>query len=159
MVSGDLDLRFEEMGERDIPAVTEVMARAFDDDAQRHLGEAKGGPEGYDNGDFFRTWLLGYQESVGYKVLAGPDVVGAMVVWINPNRHYFLGTIFVDPAYQNKGVGRQMWAFLRQRYPEALSWGLETPVWATKNHHFYEQSCGFKRVGQQEDQYTYQQTM
>jgi len=159
MVNGDLDLRFEEMGERDIPAVTEVMTRAFDDDSQRHLGQPKGGPEGYDNGDFFRTWLLGYAESVGYKVLAGEDVAGAMIVWINPSRRYFLGTIFVDPAWQNKGVGRRMWAFLRERYPEALSWQLETPAWATKNHHFYEYVCGFTWARQEDDQYIYYQEM
>ena len=38
------------MVESDIPAVTDVMKRAFDDDAQKHLGKEVGGPPGYDDG-------------------------------------------------------------------------------------------------------------
>jgi len=64
-----LALSFQTMEEIDIPALTPVMKRVFDDDAQKHLGKESGGPPGYDNGDFFRTWLLPYQESVGYKII------------------------------------------------------------------------------------------
>jgi hypothetical protein len=38
------------MVESDIPAVTYVMKRAFDDDTQKHLGKEVGGPPGYDDG-------------------------------------------------------------------------------------------------------------
>jgi hypothetical protein len=69
-------LTFEEITEEDIPELGTVMTRAFDDDAQKHLGIEKGGPEGYDNGDFFRKWLFPYQESVGYKILQEGKVVG-----------------------------------------------------------------------------------
>ena len=49
----DLQLSFLIMTESDIPSVTLVMKRAFDDDAKKHLGKESGGPPGYDNGDFF----------------------------------------------------------------------------------------------------------
>jgi len=45
--------------------MTQVMTRAFDDDARKHLGAQKGGPEGYDDGEFFRKWLFGYESTVG----------------------------------------------------------------------------------------------
>ena len=55
-------LAFEEITEDDISELTGVMTRAFDDDAQKHLGQERGGPEGYDNGDFFWAarayWIL-----------------------------------------------------------------------------------------------------
>jgi hypothetical protein len=51
-------ITFREIVEADIQALTSVMTRAFNDDAQKHLGVESGGPEGYDNGDFFRTWLF-----------------------------------------------------------------------------------------------------
>ena len=100
-----MDLTFEEATEKDIPELTKVMTRAFDDDAQKHLGLEKGGPPGYDNGDFFRTWLLSYKESVGYKILSDGNVIGGTIVWILETKENFLGTIFIDPDYQDQGVG------------------------------------------------------
>ncbi len=76
----DLELNYQFMEEIDIPALTPIMKRAFDDDARIHLGKESGGPPGYDNGDFFRTWLLPYQESVGYKILAGQVLIGGIIV-------------------------------------------------------------------------------
>jgi hypothetical protein len=35
----DLELSFQEIEESDIQALTPVMKRAFDDDAQKHLGQ------------------------------------------------------------------------------------------------------------------------
>jgi GNAT superfamily N-acetyltransferase len=159
------ELSFEEIVEADIPRLTEVMARAFDDDAQRHRGLERGGPEGYDNGDFFRKWLFGYQESVGYKVSRGGRAIAGIIVWILPGGHNILGTIFVDPAHQDRGVGTQLWRFVEARYPETRSWRLATPPWATKNHHFYEAKCGFRRVASDplladlEDEFVYRKEM
>jgi len=141
----DLNLSFLLMVESDIPDLTSVMARAFDDDAKKHLGREKGGPPGYDNGDFFRQWLLPYEESVGYKIIAGEEIIGGIIVWILPEDHNILGTIFVDPSHQDQGVGQQVWAFIEETYPETTSWRLGTPTWAIKNHHFYEK-CGFEKV-------------
>jgi len=142
----ELALSFDEITEADIPELTPVMTRAFDDDSQKHRGVEKGGPEGYDNGDFFRKWLLGYRESIGYKILSQGKVIGGIIVWILGDGHNVLGTIFVDPAYQDRGVGTQTWRFIEATYPETRSWRLGTPGWATKNHYFYEEKCGFRRV-------------
>ena len=141
----ELELIFLIIEEPDIPVLIPVMKRAFDDDARKHLGKESGGPPGYDDGEFFRTWLLPYQESVGYKITSGDQVIGGMIVWILPEGHNILGTIFVDPEYQDLGVGQQTWQFIEETYPETRSWRLGTPVWATKNHHFYVK-CGFKLV-------------
>lgn len=150
-----LELVFEEATEADIPALTGAMTRAFDDDSQKHLGKERGGPPGYDNGDFFRQWMLGYQESVGYKVVAEGKVVGGIIVWIFENGNNMVGTIFVDPAYQDRGVGSRTWRFIEATYPDTETWNLETPCWATKNHFFYEQKCGFAKVGTTEDSFVY----
>ena len=141
----DYQLSFQILAEIDIPAITPVMKKAFDDDAQKHLGEESGGPPGYDDGDFFRTWLLPYQESVGYKILADQQLIGGIIVWILPEGNNILGTIFVDPDFQDQGVGQQAWIFIEETYPETKSWRLGTPAWADKNRHFY-QKCGFEEV-------------
>jgi len=141
----DHQLLFQILIESDLPFIVPVMQRAFDDDAQKHLGKEKGGPPGYDDGKFFRTWLFPYPESVGYKILVDEIIIGGIIVWILPKGHHILGTIFVDPEYQDKGVGQRIWTFIEETYPETISWRLGTPSWATKNHHFY-QKCGFAKV-------------
>jgi len=141
----DLHLSFLIMAESDIPEVTQVMKRAFDDDARKYLGKESGGPPGYDNGDFFRQWLLPYDESVGYKIIAGEEIIAGIIIWILPKAHNILGTIFVDPDYQDRGVGQAIWQYIEKTYPDTKSWRLGTPTWATKNHHFYEK-CGFVKV-------------
>jgi GNAT superfamily N-acetyltransferase len=148
-------LVFEPITETDVPELTAVMTRAFDDDAQKHLGQERGGPPGYDDGEFFRKWLFGYQESVGYKIIAEDKLIGGIIVWILEHGDNILGTVFVDPASQDQGVGTRTWQFIEATYPETRSWTLETPVWATKNHHFYEEKCGFHRVDVQEDTVVY----
>ncbi len=141
----NLQLSFLLMAESDILDLTPVMTRAFDDDAQKHLGIERGGPPGYDDGDFFREWLLPYPESVGYKIMVGEDLIGGFVVWILPEGHNILGAIFVDPEFQDQGVGQGAWKFIEETYPETKSWSLGTPVWATKNYHYYKK-CGFDEV-------------
>ena len=141
----DLNLTFQKIEEADIPVLASVMKRAFDDDAQKHLGQETGGPPGYDDGEFFRTWLLPYEESIGYKVSSGGNIIAGIIVWILPEGHNILGTIFVDPAFQDIGVGEQTWRFIEATYPDTMSWRLGTPTWATKNHHYYVK-CGFEKV-------------
>lgn len=138
-------IAFALITEADVPEITAVMTRAFDDDAQRHLGQERGGPPGYDDGEFFRTWLFPYKESVGFKILSEDKIIGALIVWILPGGHNNLGAMFVDPAYQDQGVGTSAWRFIEAIYPGTQSWMLETPAWATRNHGFYEK-LGFRRV-------------
>jgi GNAT superfamily N-acetyltransferase len=143
------------------------MTRAFDDDAQKHLGLEKGGPPGYDNGDFFRTWLLPYKESVGYKILFDEKIIGGVIVWILEHKENILGTIFIDPELQDRGVGTRTWQFIEETYPDTKRWMLEAPSWAVKNHYFYEQKCGFKKIeekagespGDLETSFVYQKVM
>ena len=146
------NIRFFIAGEKDVPDLTRVMTMAFDDDALTNLGESKGGPPGYDNGEFFRKWMLSYDESIGYKILADNIVIGGFIVWVLPNGENFLGTMFVDPDYQNRGVGTQAWQFIEATYPETKSWTLGTPKWAARNHYFYEKKCGFTKIGEQLDE-------
>jgi GNAT superfamily N-acetyltransferase len=151
-------LSLEEINETDIPELTIVMTRAFDDDAQKHLGVERGGPEGYDNGEFFRKWLFGYKESDVYKIILGDKIVGGFIVWIYEHGENNVGTIFVDPLYQDRGVGTQAWQFVEATYPNTKQWDLGTPIWAVKNHHFYEK-CGFYRVETNEDGIHYRKEM
>ncbi len=145
-----MNLFFEEITEQDIPELTRVMTRAFDADSQKHLGVEKGGPAGYDNGEFFRKWLFPYSESKGYKIILDDRIVGAFIVWIYKHGRNRLGTIFVDPDDQDRGIGSRAWEFIEASYPDTQSWQLRTPSFAVKNHYFYAHKCGFHKVGEEE---------
>ena len=146
----EIDIQIEPAKETDIPALTEAMTRAFDDDSQRHLGKPKGGPPGYDDGEFFRKWMLPYDESKGNKILTESQIIGGIIVWILPSQRNRLGVIFVDPDFQRKGVGSRTLKFIFNTYPNTISWTLDTPGYAVSNHKFYEKN-GFEKIAEEED--------
>ncbi|WP_438431787.1 GNAT family N-acetyltransferase [Gorillibacterium sp. sgz500922] len=138
-------LEFIPLAESDVEELTPMMARAFDEDARRHLGEEHGGPPGYDNGDFLRRWYL-HVEVDSYKILRDGIVIGAVNAVPNPDGVYYLGNVFIEPALQDQGIGTLVWEFLLQRYPEAQIWRTDTPGFSKRNHHFYVNKCGFHIV-------------
>jgi len=122
-----MDIIIEQAREEDIPELTKAMTHAFDHDAQVHLGVEKGGPEGYDDGEFFRKWLFSYDESDGYKILFDGKIIGGVIIWVFEHQRNTIGVIFVDPDYQDRGVGARAWRFIEETYPETESWSLGTP--------------------------------
>ena len=141
-------LRYVEATKADIPALTAVMTRSFDDDSQRFRGEPEGGPDGYNNGGFFRQWM---RPGNCYRILLDDILIGAFIVF----RDYpeeganVLGTIFLDPEYQNVGIGSQVMDYIHVTFP-TKRWVLDTPEWHTRNHHFYEK-LGYQKIGEQEE--------
>ena len=139
-------LVFDELKETDIEELTKVMERAFNEDTRIHLNEPKGGPEGYDNGEFLRKYGL-HPDSTAYKVSEDGKLIGGIILWINKETNVnFLGCVFVDINRQNKGIGEIIWNFIEQEYPETVKWCTETAVFSRRNHHFYVNKCGFHIV-------------
>ena len=137
---------FKKAVEDDIPELTEVMARAFDDDTRRFRGNpAGGGPPGYNTGEFLRKWM---GSGICYKITKDGKVVGGVIVFINRDANNDLGSIWVEPQCQNLGIGGQAIQFIEKIHPDAKKWSLWTPEWSTRNHHFYEK-CGYKKVGEE----------
>ncbi|UCG01070.1 MAG: GNAT family N-acetyltransferase [Candidatus Heimdallarchaeota archaeon] len=141
-----MNLSFELATEEDIPTLTEVMTRTFDDDTQKHLGEPKGGPPDYDSEEFFYPYILRKETGTVFRIILDEKIIGGFVVFIFRHGNNSLGRIFIDPTHQNKGIGLKAWKFIENNYPKTKSWTLDTPEWAKRNHHFYEKKCGFKKI-------------
>lgn len=139
------DLQFDIFNEEDVDVLTPIMKRAFDEDTQRHLNQPTGGPDGYDNGDFLRKYALN-PASQAYKVSKDGKPIGAVIVWIKENNVNFLGNIFLDPEFQDKGLGLIIWEFIESKYPATVKWYTDTPGFSRRNHNFYVNKCGFKVV-------------
>ena len=136
------------------------MATAFDEDTRIHLGEEKGGPDGYDDGSFLRKWGL-HKNATSYCIFLKEQLIGGVVLWINENNNNFLGTIFIDPVYENQGLGTKVWNMIEKLYPDTKTWETETPVFSHRNHNFYVNKCGFHiiRFDRQEGQFKLQKVM
>ncbi len=140
-------LVFEPLQEENIGELTTVMARAFDEDSRIHLGKEKGGPEGYDNGEFLRRWGLD-KNATAYQISMEGKLMAGLILWINPETKVnSLGCIFVDTELQNKGVGRKIWEFVEKEYPDTKKWCTETSGFSRRNHNFYVNKLGFHVVG------------
>lgn len=144
-------ISFKEPNIKDLKKLTEIMTRAFDDDAKRFLQQPSGGPPGYNDGTFIQKWLFNNRESQGIEVLYQDKTVGLAIFWINPNGYNCLGNIFIDPDYQDKNIGTKLWEKIESMDPNAKKWCLETPGYAVRNHYFYENKCGFKKMGEKKD--------
>ena len=127
----------------DLPELTEVMKRAFNDDSRRFNNKPEGdGPLGYDNGDFYRKWA---PQSKGFTLIYQDRIAGAILVFPNSKAKSYLGNINIDPQYQNLGLGTKLIQFIEASFPSSKLWSLDTPSWATRNHHFYQKN-GYSKI-------------
>ena len=149
-------LDYTELDECALAELAPVMRAAFDDDSRLHGRGEKGGPPGYDDGTFLRRWGLD-ADSEAYVIRENGSAIGGFIVFRKPNGSNWLGNIFVAPSHQNRGIGRAALAHIQDLFPARI-WRLETPRWATRNHHFYEGS-GFVRIGLTKDSVTYEKVI
>jgi GNAT superfamily N-acetyltransferase len=132
---------------QDASVLAEVQKKTFDEDARRYQNKEEDGPPGYDSA----VWQA-EQMNKGhyYKLLKDNVIIGGMIIFSSQEEEYHLGRIFIDPLYQNQGLGHDAFQFLFASYPAAKKWTLDTPAWAVRNHYFYEKH-GFVQTGEIQD--------
>jgi GNAT superfamily N-acetyltransferase len=136
---------FRKARSQDAPALAEASKRAFHSDV--HCGALPGlpgGPPGYDSPQWQRKMMR-----IGdyYTIVFGDEIVGGIIVLRRAPREYELGRVFVDPDFQNRGIGAQSFEFLWRTYPLAKCWTLGTPAWNRRTRHFYKK-VGFEEIGE-----------
>ncbi|NRY63691.1 GNAT family N-acetyltransferase [Clostridium beijerinckii] len=140
-----MNIKFDKMTEKDITSLVKIMKRAFDYDAQIHLGKETGGPLGYDDGTFLSKWGLD-KKATSYCIYLNDVLIGGTILWINENNENYLGSLFIDPDYEDKGIGTRIWSKIEDMYPNTRAWNTETPIFSHRNHNFYVNKCGFHVV-------------
>jgi len=138
-----LDIEFSKARPADASILAQVSERAFNDDIN-HGAPGIGGPPGYKS-SMWQSKMIGAGDY--YKILMGSQIIGGILVFSKSRGHYELGRIFLDPEFQNQGIGTQAMEFLWQEYPMARKWTLGTPAWNMRNRHFY-QKVGFIETGE-----------
>ena len=138
-----LNISFEPATPDDAQALRDVQVASFHSDALNYPGIKESGPPGY---DLVETVLHKLQESAYSKIVVDGQVVGGITVYDYGEGHFHLDLLYIDPAYHNLGIGTRAMQFIEQTYPATL-WTLDTPTYATRNHHFYEK-FGYVKVGE-----------
>jgi GNAT superfamily N-acetyltransferase len=134
---------FKKAKPSDADTLAQASERAFHSDI--HCGAPGiGGPPGY-NSAAWQTRMMRLGDY--FKITVDDQVVGGLIVFRKGTRQYELGRIFVDPDFQNQGIGTQAIEFLWQEYPLAKRWTLGTPAWNRRTRHFYRK-VGFVEIGE-----------
>ena len=140
-----MNIAFERAAPADAEALVAAQIAAFQYDSVLYPDVEIGGPPGYDSVEDMRRKMA---EGQCYKMVNAGRIIGGIVVFDKGQGHIYVGRIYIDPAYHNRGIGTQAIQFLEQTYPAATLWSLDTPVWAVRNQHFYEK-LGYVKVGEE----------
>lgn len=137
----------------DAPKLTEIQKASFDDES-KHFNNEICGPLGYDSVSWQEEMM---QNCEYFKMLYNGEIIGGAMIFIECNQVYNLGRIFIDPNYQNQGIGKKVMNEIEGSFPDSIKWWLDTPSWSVKNHHFYTK-CGFTKVKEEGDLYIFEKT-
>ena len=134
-------IKIELAGPEDVEQLVETCIRAFHADVEfLPPGTQPGGPPGYDSED----WNLDIMDvGIYYKICLDEKIVGGLILFDmhnygRPAGTWNLGRIWVDQRFQSQGIGEEAIRLMFEKHPEPTYWWLDTPDWATRNHHFYE---------------------
>lgn len=127
----------------DVETLTEIQIRTFvDDNKNKPPGSSLEGPPGYNSLKWNSYWII---HTHYYKILYNGKVVGGLIMFDLGDQHFEIGRIWVDPDFQNLGIGQAAMAEMFKLHPDVTRWTLGTPSWAVRNQHFYEK-MGFEKV-------------
>ena len=124
---------FERARPADAARLAEASKLALDYDV--HYGApGPGGPPGYDSAAWQSRAI---RSGEYYKILAGDRIIGGIIVLRKGVRAYEVGPIFIEPEFQDQGIGTEAFEFLWSVYPLARRWILGTPSWNERTQHFF----------------------
>jgi RimJ/RimL family protein N-acetyltransferase len=135
-------IRLKKARPGDATLLAQISERAFHNDVH-YGGTASAGPPGY-NLDGWQRHMM--KAGDYYKILVAGQIVGGIIVFRQRPREYELGRIFIEPDFQNQGVGTEAFELLWREYALAKKWTLGTPAWNRRTRHFYKK-VGFVELG------------
>lgn len=133
-------ISFSRASEKDAQLLLDAKIKAFAWDVNTYGM----GPQGYDSLEDLTNAI---NKAYYYKILYDNIIVGGFSLYKLSEDHFELGSIYVGPEYQNKGIGSETLNFIEQSFPEVKKWILDTPYLSFRNHHFYEK-MGYVKVGE-----------
>ena len=132
---------------KDLETLTEIQIRTFiDDNKHKPPGCSLEGPPGYNSLKWNAHWI---QHTPYYKILSAGEIVGGLILFDLDDDHFEVGRIWIDPEFQNHGIGQAAMQAMFKLHGEVKKWTLGTPAWTIRNQHFYEK-LGFVKIRETE---------
>lgn len=82
-----------------------------------------------------------------FTIYCDDKIIGGADIRRRSENHYRLNRIYIDPSFQNKGLGYQAILLIEKNYKDAKIWDLDTPQYSYGNQHLYEK-LGYKKVSE-----------
>jgi pimeloyl-ACP methyl ester carboxylesterase/ribosomal protein S18 acetylase RimI-like enzyme len=123
----------------DAPRIAEVCRRAFARDIVRYGS----GPSGMDDPDTHRAL---FARGHCHALEVDARLVGGVYMFAERAGRWRLGSIFIDPDQQRRGLGSRLMEFAPRAHPDVRTIRLETPHRSDHLHRFYERH-GYRRTG------------
>jgi len=118
-------VKIEKALAEDAERLTEIQTRTFEEDNKlKPPGCSMEGPPGYDSVDWNAEWI---EKTPYYKILFDGQIVGGLIIFDMGEGLCELGRIYVDPDFQNLGIGQQASGLMFRTFPEVRIWTLGTP--------------------------------
>jgi GNAT superfamily N-acetyltransferase len=109
----------------------------------------------YDNGE--RVFIPGYDsvamqkyhmwDNKYYKIIYNEILVGILLILYTGREHARVDRFYIEPAFQNRGIGSKVITLMEEMYPRVKIWSLDTIQKSTRNHIFYEKN-GYEKIGE-----------
>ena len=88
--------------------------------------------------DILEWHLSKVKNGMYYKMILENQLIGGINLYDLGNKHFRLGAIYIEPAFQNQKIGAEAINFIENTYPHVKKWSIDTPYQNYRNHHFYE---------------------
>lgn len=134
-------IKFNRAAASDAELLLQAKIKAFAWDVEKYGM----GPPKYDS---LEDLLVAISKAKYYTISYNDNIVGGFSLYDMGSQHFELGSIYIDPEYQGKGIGQQAISYMEQSYPEVRKWTLDTPYLSFRNHHFYEK-MGYIKIGEE----------
>lgn len=131
MVGEQIMIKVVRFEKEDLNAFTDIAFKSFEEDKNTY-GQY---PPLIDSEHHRLRYI---HNSLTFKILSDRKMVGGILIFNNGNGIYTLGAIFIDPAFQDQGIGQQVIRLIEAKFPDAKKWKLDTPYRSFRNHYFYE---------------------
>lgn len=119
----------------------DIQKRAFEDDLRKYKDEMNPAKESLER---LKTKIENF---LYFTIFLDDKIIGGADIRKKGEGHYRLNRIYIDPDFQNGGLGYKSIKLVEDYFPDATIWDLDTPHLSFRNHHLYEK-LGYKKVGE-----------
>lgn len=135
---------------KEIESIVEMSKFAFLTDI--NVGGKKGDcPPNYDSLVWHKQMA---DEGHLYKAMTDHKLVGGAILFLDEKtKCLYVGRIFIDCVFQNKGYGIELMESIEAYFPTVKQIDLDTPSWNVRTNSFYKK-LGYS-VAKEEDGFVY----